>query len=294
MKSNQEMRNEAWGALFARRWFGRLIAVALLFFAINMSVQTVLSSACEAVGVMTVEDYRMENKLAKLTGENPPPKPRKDQLPGIFAATAFVYFILLIFGGIAAYGRAGVQLKAAREEGEDWFKGTLGGFRQPFGMLALTFRQAFQIFLWTLLFIVPGLIAAYRYRNAWYVKVDHPDWSAGACLAESGRLMRGKKLRAFCFDLSYWRWLLAGILGMVILLAGIACAAAKSLPVVARLGGVLVCFGGLGLYLAVAIVLACYMNVGHAVFYRELLADEPQPEPAPEPEAEPADGQENA
>ena len=294
MKSNLEMRNEAWGALFARRWFGRLIAVALLFFAINMSVQTVLSSACEAVGVMTVEDYRMENKLAKLTGENPPPKPRKDQLPGIFAATAFEYFILLIFGGIAAYGSTHVRLKAARGEDENWFKGTMAGFRQPFGMLALTFRQAFQIFLWTLLFIVPGLIAVYRYRNAWYVKVDHPDWSAGACLKESGRLMRGQKWRAFGFDLSYWKWLLAAAFGLFFFILGIGVFASKALGQVARLGGGLVAFGGFGIYLAVVIVLSFYMSVGQAVFYRELLADEPQSEPLPEPEADPADGQENA
>lgn len=275
MKSNREMRDEAWGALFVRRWIGRLIAVSLLFFAVNTMVQLTFSSVCEVAGIMTVEDYRTENKLSKITGEAPPVKPTKAQLPGIFAASAFEYFILFIFAGIAAYGNSRVQLKAARgEESPDWFRGTLDGFKDPFGMLGLMFRQGLQIFLWTLLLVVPGIVAAYRYRNAWFVKADHPDWSAGACLRESGRLMRGRKGRAFLFDLSYWKWMLVMFAGFFILACGASVIASPEASSVLKTLTILVALGGFSLMLVTCVVCGFYMTVGRAVFYRELLADD--------------------
>ena len=57
--------------------------------------------------------------------------------------------------------------------------------------LWLGILEAFFTFLWMLLFIVPGIIAIYRYRMALYVMIDHPELGPLDCLRESKRLMTG-------------------------------------------------------------------------------------------------------
>ena len=64
------------------------------------------------------------------------------------------------------------------------------------------------VFLWSLLLVVPGIIAAYRYRQALYLLLDHPEKSAWQCLRESGALMRGHKWELFVLDLSFLGWML--------------------------------------------------------------------------------------
>ncbi len=89
-----------------------------------------------------------------------------------------------------------------------------------------------KIFLWSLLFGIPGIIAAYRYSQCFYLRVDHPDWTATECINESKRLMRGNKAKLFCLQLSFIGWYflagfavgiityfdISGILGTIILI----------------------------------------------------------------------------
>ncbi len=41
-----------------------------------------------------------------------------------------------------------------------------------------------KVFLWTLLFIVPGIVAGYRYSQAFYILADNPDYSVTQCVEE--------------------------------------------------------------------------------------------------------------
>ena len=69
-----------------------------------------------------------------------------------------------------------------------------------------------KIMLWSLLFIVPGVIAAFRYSQAFYVMIDHPEYSANQCLEESKRLMMGNKGRLFYLYLTFIGWYLLAAL----------------------------------------------------------------------------------
>jgi uncharacterized membrane protein len=66
------------------------------------------------------------------------------------------------------------------------------------------------VLLWSLLLIVPGIIAIYRYRLAIYIMLDHPEYSALQCIRESKRMMRGRKGELFVLDLSFLGWYLLG------------------------------------------------------------------------------------
>ena len=82
-----------------------------------------------------------------------------------------------------------------------------GGYGHVFVTLLLTDLFAA---LWSLLFIIPGIIAAYSYRLVPYLIKDRPELSAMEVIRKSKELMRGNKLRAFLLDLSFLGWFLLG------------------------------------------------------------------------------------
>lgn len=66
-------------------------------------------------------------------------------------------------------------------------------FGMFFRVIWLYILEGIFVFLWSLLFIVPGIIAMYRYRMALYLLLEHPEMSALQCISESKRLMVGHK-----------------------------------------------------------------------------------------------------
>ena len=78
------------------------------------------------------------------------------------------------------------------------------------------FRYLF-IFLWTLLFIVPGIIASIRYSQAFFVLADDPNKSIRQCMDESKAMMRGNKWKYFLLSLSFIGWyILASVPGSLL------------------------------------------------------------------------------
>ena len=95
----------------------------------------------------------------------------------------------------------------------------IGNLLDGFGMfprvLFLIILQIVFIFLWSLLLVIPGIIAAYRYSFAVYVMIDHPEMSAMDCLRESKRLTTGYKRQLFLLDLSFILWFLLTMIPIV-------------------------------------------------------------------------------
>ncbi len=78
--------------------------------------------------------------------------------------------------------------------------------------LLLRFLMALKIFLWSLLLIVPGIVAAYRYSMAPYLLAEHPELSASEAIEQSKQMMDGNKGRLFCLHLSFIGWFLLSAL----------------------------------------------------------------------------------
>ena len=74
------------------------------------------------------------------------------------------------------------------------------------------FLRDLFIWLWSLLFIIPGIIKAYEYRLVPYIVSENPSINFKDALAESKKLMTGNKWKAFVLDLSFIGWnLLSGL-----------------------------------------------------------------------------------
>jgi hypothetical protein len=78
------------------------------------------------------------------------------------------------------------------------------------------FRDLF-ICLWTLLFIIPGIVKAYEYRMIPYLLADHPEMTRKEAFTRSKAMMQGQKWNAFVLDLSFIGWFLLSALTFGIL-----------------------------------------------------------------------------
>ena len=130
---------------------------------------------------------------------------------GIGSSLAGVVAILV--GGLLAFGLARVFLQLVRGQKDkvdiaDLFCGT-----DEFGsLIILNLLVGLFTFLWTLLFIIPGIVKSYAYSMAFYIKHDHPDYDWKQCMNESQRYMKGYKWQLFCLDFSFIGWILLGLL----------------------------------------------------------------------------------
>lgn len=68
------------------------------------------------------------------------------------------------------------------------------------------------VFLWSLLFVIPGIIAAYRYSMAPYIMAQNPDIGVMEAINQSKTMMYGHKGRLFCLHLSFIGWACLAVL----------------------------------------------------------------------------------
>lgn len=68
------------------------------------------------------------------------------------------------------------------------------------------------IFLWSLLLIIPGIIAAYSYAMTPYILEENPSMSVMEAIRRSKEMMDGNKWRLFCLQISFIGWALLSIL----------------------------------------------------------------------------------
>ena len=74
--------------------------------------------------------------------------------------------------------------------------------------------------LWSLLFIIPGIIKSYAYSQAYLIYKDRSTLSPNEkissldCITESKNLMKGNKWRLFLLDLSFLGWGILSILSL--------------------------------------------------------------------------------
>ena len=87
-----------------------------------------------------------------------------------------------------------------------------GKFKAWWSCTKLGVMRDLLTWLWSLLFIIPGIIKHYSYSMAFYIMADHPEYTWQQCLAESERLMKGHKMQYFCLQCSFLGWYALGML----------------------------------------------------------------------------------
>ena len=137
----------------------------------------------------------------------------------IIFAIAFACGFIPFIGSIASFvitpalslGLCIVYLKLTKKE-EIAVGDLFSGFNNTGRALWLNILVAVFTWLWSLLFVIPGIIKSYSYSMAFYILADHPELTAREALAKSKEMMNGHKWDLFVLQLSFfWWYLLVGV-----------------------------------------------------------------------------------
>lgn len=82
------------------------------------------------------------------------------------------------------------------------------GFNYFVKVVILTILVGVFTCLWTLLFIVPGIIKSFSYSQAFFILAENPDMRPIDAITESRRMMDGHKWEYFVLSLSFILWIL--------------------------------------------------------------------------------------
>lgn len=115
---------------------------------------------------------------------------------------AVLYFII---GSVVAIGYSKFNLDLV--DHKDGELGTLFSYLSCWKTAAIaTLLESICVLLWSLLFIIPGIMASYSYSMKNYILADHPELTASEAIARSKEMMRGNRFRLFCLDFSFIGW----------------------------------------------------------------------------------------
>ena len=124
---------------------------------------------------------------------------------GAIVAVAFVIDLLLINPLEVGCMRFFAENSYAPAE-----LGEIGyGFKSGYGRVVGTMlRRDIYLLLWSLLFVIPGIVKTYSYRMVPYILAEEPELSGKDVIDRSRQMMAGNKWKAFVLDLSWILWIL--------------------------------------------------------------------------------------
>lgn len=79
------------------------------------------------------------------------------------------------------------------------------------------FLKDIFLFLWSLLFVIPGIIKSFSYAMVPYILADDPSLSAREAITLSRKMMNGNKWKLFVLDLSFIGWIILSVFTLGIL-----------------------------------------------------------------------------
>ena len=121
----------------------------------------------------------------------------------LFALLVLFSFALITNPFIVGVSR--FKLKAIEDKGNisDMGYGFDVNYKRNVGTILL---MEIYTFLWSLLFVVPGIVKMYEYSMIPYILADNPDIDRKEAFSISKEMMKGNKWRAFILDLSFILW----------------------------------------------------------------------------------------
>ena len=178
----------------------------LLYLAIGLVISGIdwlISGAPQTQLVSYVEDYMPEFSMYLELTE-----------PVLHLPTVVAGFLSIVLSLVSAVLSAGYILytMSVRRGIVTPYSTMFDGFLFAGKVILLQIVISIFVFLWSLLFIIPGIIDGYRYRFALYNLCENPEIGVMEALNMSKAQTRGHKWELFVLDLSFIGWnLLCGL-----------------------------------------------------------------------------------
>ena len=141
MKSNFEIRSEAWNLLMRRGWIWKLLGASILLSVAVQLVVSVFDMAMSSLDCLTINGLREQMRdtggIPVISG---------DMITDLLPSVLFSMFIGFIMSGITAYGNNLMLNRAVDDNEQKWLPSAFGGFKIPLDLAWLKFRM-FLVYL---------------------------------------------------------------------------------------------------------------------------------------------------
>lgn len=208
MKRAYEYRESAWNILRGRYWWtvlAGLIAAILGGFGSSGSFHLDFNLKGDSNGFYHFAQRLLQGQLdlTQLREIVRPFAGIANALGGLFVAYGIAMFIV---GSAVELGYNRFNLSLYESSDAPKIETLFSRFSYFGNAFSLRLLMLVKTLLWALLFIIPGIIAAYRYAMAPYIMAENPDMSASSAIGESKYLMSNNKWRLFCLQFSFIGW----------------------------------------------------------------------------------------
>ena len=237
MWTRAELKNKAKFSFKRNYWKSVLISLLLaLFVSGGSGASTAFSSGSGASDNITFgtsnnyydDDFDEDDIFNELNRVDNDTDHMAMLLAGIIFVVVFVVVFLVIMTVVVLLDvfifnplEVGCKRFYVRNLNETAQVGNVGfAFDNNYKNIAKTmfFRDLYTV-LWSLLFVIPGIVKSYEYQMIPYLLAENPQMTKEQAFAESKRMMDGQKWNAFVLDLSFIGWdilsaMTLGILGV--------------------------------------------------------------------------------
>ena len=119
--------------------------------------------------------------------------------------TWILFVVIFLASSGLVIGIAKFFLDLSRRSGAE-VKTIFDGYKIFGKSLLLQLLTFIFTYLWSLLLVIPGIVASYRYRLAAYLLIDDETMTAKQAIDQSKQMMMGHKGDLFVLDLSFIGW----------------------------------------------------------------------------------------
>lgn len=210
------LKNNAKSILKTTYWMSLL---ACLIISIISSCGTYLSNIVQRMGSGAIDyteyfEYMSEGDFQAAMEEAEKISSYSNPIIGLLSNAITIAFTIFVLN-IVSVGLRKFFLKARFTR-----KGDIGDMFSTFSNYGSIMKTMFfydlYIWLWALLFIIPGIIKSYSYYMVPYILAESPNIDTDRAFEISKKTMNGEKANAFIMHLSFLGWYLLGVLACCI------------------------------------------------------------------------------
>ena len=114
--------------------------------------------------------------------------------------------VYLIINTLLEFGYQSFCLKVSKRDASMSYGDLFSSASYFFKAFGLYFMIGLFVTLWSLLLIIPGIIASLRYSQAIFIMVENPEKGIFQCIEESKDMMDGRLWEYFVLELSFILW----------------------------------------------------------------------------------------
>ena len=201
MLKSKELRKKAWESLKGKYWMAfAVIFVTGLIASIGNAFVSFGQQLGEVLGMVEPAELDSTMAIGALV------------LSGVVITSAIIGALFSIFVTNAI--TVGVNNYFIKNtDSKPSFKDAFSGFKVKYGRnIGTLLLVGIKLVLWTIFFVIPGIIKKYEYSIIPYILADDPEISSKDAFKKAKEMMNGNKWRLFKLELSFFGWFLLCVL----------------------------------------------------------------------------------